>query len=252
MVKYIVRIISALVIVLSGIWLYVEGGFEPLITMLAGIAGLLSSIFIRSETTQKKVEQSSIPGSDISIEPEMFESEFWPEEGRPVFITTTTHLKLFARPSLDAPMANEIEVAKNSEIKFNAFRYRTIRPGEVIAKADGVLKGRNLGKMKYLSRETYYESYSEYLEFPYAKGTSFEYLQYRAEGSCFIRWAGNVIDLDLCPWLDFIYGKGLDKKALVLTREPIAESWLQVINSNGKPIGWLLADGVTKVVDRTF
>ena len=56
MIKHIVRIISVIAIILSGLWYYFEGGLEPIITALMGIAGLLASI------TSKKGET---PGVNI-------------------------------------------------------------------------------------------------------------------------------------------------------------------------------------------
>jgi tetratricopeptide (TPR) repeat protein len=54
LIKHIVRIISVIAIILSGLWFYSEGGFEPIITALMGIAGLLAS------RTSKKGKNSPI------------------------------------------------------------------------------------------------------------------------------------------------------------------------------------------------
>ena len=66
----------------------------------------------------------------------------------------------------------------------------------------------------------------------YQKGTSLEYLQYRAEGTCFVRLMGEVIDTDVCP--------AFDDKFRVMA-EPVTEWWVRVLIS-GKPKEWLLVD----------
>ena len=226
---------------LSAVWLVAAPDYEPLITLIAGIAGLLSSRPSRSE-----VEKKQVPGADHDQVIEPFESEFWPEEGIPEFRSSTSHLTLHVRPSHDAPTASELKVEPNAKIDFSGFRYRTIRPGKVVAKKSGTLTGRNLGRIGYLSRETYYDAYSESVELPYAAGDTFEYLQYRAEGSCFIRHEGYVFDIDYCPWLG-----GSDE--LALTKQPVAESWLHVVDKSGKAKGWLCAEsGVAEEVGRSF
>jgi len=77
---------------------------------------------------------------------------------------------------------------------------------------------------------------------PVQAGDTVEYLQYRAEGTCFIRIASDVIDAKLCP--------NQQPSRFRLDTEPITEWWIHV-TIKGKPAGWLLvSDAVVKVVDR--
>lgn len=233
--------ISGAAVLASVIWLFAAPGYEALVTLLLGVSGLLSQMY-----GGHGPEQSALPGTDHKGIVEPFESEFWPEEGRPDFEAMTPLLTLHVRPSHLAPLAAELEVAVGSKISFSAFRYRTIRPGKVVARTSGVLDTRNLGQLSYLSRETYYDAYSEAVKLVYREGDSFEYLQYRAEGSCFIRKDGYVFDVQYGPWLG-----GTDQFAL--TKEPVAEGWLHVVDSAGKARGWLCAEhGVVRESGRHF
>ena len=70
-----------------------------------------------------------------------------------------------------------------------------------------------------------------------------EYLQYRAEGSCFIRMEGGVIDADDCP--------ANNKSLFKIEAEPTVESWIHVVLRGSS--GWLLVnDSGMKEVDREF
>ena len=176
--------------------------------------------------------------------PRVFESEFWPEEGRPVFVARVSPLTVRARPSTDAPIIGELAVDLGKRVDYAGFRYRTIRPGTVIAHSEGGLSGRNLGSKDYVSHANYYEDGGEQTTLVFKAGDRFEYLQYRAEGTGFLRWQGLVIDGDL-PWFD-------PSSPFKLIAEPIAESWVQMVDLSAGQQGWVLADEELKEVDREF
>ena len=245
MARIAVRLISIAIVVLSALWLYAEGGYEPLITTLVGIGGLVSSFFIherRSEPAKRssRVEKLVVESPDI-----LFESEFWPEEGLPEFRAKTPHIVLRERPSADSPVCREIDLPLSMKLEFSAFRYRTLRSGIVVAQAPGKLHARSYGRASYISRENYYESYAEYRDYTYEEGDAFEYLQYRAEGSGFIRWNGEILDAEL-PWA---WGKD---SSLRLQSEPEAEGWIQLLGTDRRPIGWLLVGEFAEEVGRTL
>jgi hypothetical protein len=53
-----------------------------------------------------------------------------------------------------------------------------------------------------------------------------------------------VIAIDYCPWLS-------DDGLLVVARRPRCESWIQVLNEHGAPLGWVVADdGLVEETDR--
>ena len=75
-------------------------------------------------------------------------------------------------------------------------------------------------------------------------GLNIEYLQYRAEGTCFVRLSGVVIDADPCPIND--------KAMFRLETEPKIEWWIHVVLPDNS-VGWLLVtDSRVKLVDREF
>lgn len=175
-----------------------------------------------------------------------FESEFWPEEGKPQFRAKTAHIVLRESPSREAPISQELEIPLAARLEYSAFRHRTVRSGIVVAHSSGKIHARSFGKTSYISRENYYDSYSHYRDYNYRKGDSFEYLQYRAEGTGFIRWNAEVLDAKL-PWK----WEGPDP-GLELTSEPVTERWIQLLDQSQNPIGWLDVDEFAKEVDRTF
>ena len=75
--------------------------------------------------------------------------------------------------------------------------------------------------------------------------TIIEYLQYRAEGTCFIRVGKTVIDADPCP--------AVDKSKARVEVEPRTEWWIRVVLPGGAPKGWVDAhDSALKLVTREF
>lgn len=239
------RTISVLVMTLSIAWLYAEPHFEPLIATLLGATGLVSSFFIDTSSPTPNSALSRVVKLVAESPQETFESEFWPEEGKPKFEAASTQLVLRERPESDAPVCKEINLPLSVELPYSAFRYRTLRPGIVVAKAPGRLRARSLGRTPYVSRENYYDTYSEYRNYEYDIGDAFEYLQYRAEGSGFIRWHGDVLDTDL-PW---IWG---NDQSLELQSKPEAECWIHLLGNDGCPLGWLRVDDFAKEVGREF
>ena len=72
-------------------------------------------------------------------------------------------------------------------------------------------------------------------------GDTFDYLQYRSEGTCFVRVAGKTMDAELCP---------TERKEFRLDARPTTEWWIH-LTVNGKPAGWLLVtDATVKDVGR--
>jgi len=173
---------------------------------------------------------------------DQFASGLWPGEGRPRFAAKTSVLVLRRDPHRQSPVAARVSTKPGASLEFDDTRYRTVRPGEVVAVADGVLQARNFRRISFLSADDYYRN-APLQDIPYQKGTSFEYLQYRAEGNCFVRLDGEIIETDICATLD-------DKFRLL--SEPITEWWVRVVIF-GKPKGWLLIDETTvQFLDRQF
>ena len=71
-----------------------------------------------------------------------------------------------------------------------------------------------------------------------------EYLQYRAEGTCFVRIGDRVVDADPCP--------AQNHQAFRMLNKPKTEWWIRVVVGR-VPVGWVIVDGkAIKQSGRTF
>lgn len=176
-------------------------------------------------------------GGEALLQPKMsrFESEFWPEEGRPVFATRSDRLAVHSRPDFEAPVIGYFSKEPGSRIEYSGIRYRTLRPGRVIVHEECQLAGRNLGPTDYVSHSNYYDDGGEMITVQLQPNDRLEYLQYRAEGSGFVRWHGLVLDVDYLPWLEC-------DRPLELIVGPVAEGWIRVSGEVGMPEGWIHVD----------
>ncbi len=163
----------------------------------------------------------------------LFEIELSPGEGRPQFQAMTSELALRETPSTEAAVVRRIRVIGGQDIAFDESRYRTLAAGRVEIQATTFLSGRILGGLRQLSREDYYNGEFPSRNLDLKAGDVVEYLQYRAEGTCFMRVAGAVIDADPCPTED-------DSTFLVVT-PPRTEWWIRVV-VEGVPAGWIMVD----------
>lgn len=238
--------------ILDGDQLKIEqGGYELVVKRSAGgivaIEPRLSTAPFGLNVTFEGAYDRVPAGADVLPQAPLrpFESEFWPEEGCPVFVARTDTLELHARPISTSPMVAQIPVARGGQVKFQGYRYRTLRPGTVIVKRDTSISGRNLGQTDYISQANYYHDGGEEILVQLSEGSQIEYLQYRAEGCGFVRWQGLVIDIEGLPWL------GSSEKFEFVT-SPVAESWVQVCDDSGKPSGWVLADEELEEISREF
>lgn len=174
----------------------------------------------------------------------VFEVELWPGEGRPVIESVTSALELREQPSSTSRPALTLPVAAGERLTFDETRFRTMRPGRLRVVAAATVTGRSLGSIQALSRADYYSARYPNAIVRLNAGDTIDYLQYRAEGTCFVRIAGVVIDAEACPWED--------REAFRRVSEPILEWWVRLVR-NGRPVGWLLLnDSTAKVVDRKF
>jgi hypothetical protein len=174
-----------------------------------------------------------------------FESELWPGEGRPVFRARGGSLSLRARPAIDSPIVASIDMHPGQRINFTGFRHRTVRPGRVIARRSTQIAGRNFGQTDHLSSTSYYNEGRETITVQLKDGAEIEYLQYRAEGSGFVRWQGLVLEIGYLPWLS-----ASDEFEMVAS--PVSECWLRLHDKGSDVSGWLLADGQLEEARREF
>jgi hypothetical protein len=173
-----------------------------------------------------------------------FEIELWPGEGRPRFIAAADTLQPRTEPSHQAAAMRPVQVRKGDAVGFGATLYRTTKPGRLRALTPTMVTGRSLGPIIHLSRNDYYSGMYPAASVSVAAGEMFDYLQYRAEGTCFVRVRGDVIDANPCPQET--------ASAFVLEAKPEIEWWIEFV-VKGRSQGWLLVDGKNvKESGRTF
>jgi hypothetical protein len=174
----------------------------------------------------------------------LFESELWPGEGRPVFEAVGGTLPVRRAPSAEAPILQHLEVDAGQRLSFDSTRYRTVSSGALVATEQVTVTGRDFGPIHHLPRARYYARGTRMVSVPVAAGDTVEYLQYRAEGTCFVRMGGRVIDTRDCPTRT--------PGRWIVVQEPVLEWWIRILIDGG-PVGWLLTgDSTAKVVGRTF
>ncbi|MCC7033052.1 MAG: hypothetical protein IT179_09495 [Acidobacteria bacterium] len=172
-----------------------------------------------------------------------FESDIFPGEGRPR-LRATVPLQLRQEPQLSLAINSTLAVPTDRDLVFDQTVYRTLVPAAVTVLQATSISGRKLGHIARLSREAYYKGASAWGHVNVDANNRVEYLQYRAEGTCFVRVDGEVIDAEMCPTFD--------KEMFKVSAEPTVELWVRIV-LDGKPAGWTLVDDVqVKVVGRTF
>ena len=163
-----------------------------------------------------------------------FVSELWPGEGIPVLVAGARQLSLRREPSARAPANRRLAVPIGGRVQFDQTRYQTVRSGLVMLQTAMELSGRNLGSLTYLAKDDYYSDKFPTESYGLQAGAKIEFLQYRAEGSCFMRLGKNVIEVNDCPDLADPRFRALSKAEVLW--------WVRVI-VGGKPRGWALVDG---------
>ena len=176
------------------------------------------------------------------IEPS-FELDLWPGEGIPVVHPLRTDLALRGAALVSAPVKAVVRVPLRAPLDYDTTRYQTLRAGRLRVRAPAMVQGRDFGVLKRLSRNAYYGGGARAVRLDVASPTVFEYLQYRAEGTCFVRIDSHVIDADPCPVQD--------TSAFRLEADPRLLWWIHI--RTAAATGWLLlSDTTAREVSRTF
>jgi hypothetical protein len=150
----------------------------------------------------------------LQVSGTIFEIDLWPGEGIPVFEATSRQLLLHEGPSTSSRVVQSVSVSPGQRVAFGDTWYRTIQVGHFRV-VNTHVTGRTIGKVNRLSRKDYYSYNFMTANVEVKAGTTFDYLQYRAEGTCFVRIDGTVIDAEGCPTID--------KSSFRLEREPTTE-----------------------------
>jgi hypothetical protein len=179
--------------------------------------------------------------------PAPFAAELWPGEGRPHVVGRHEEVVLRAEPT-EGSAATARRVEPDREIPWDLSLVRTVRPGRVTVHEPLTLSVRPLGRVARLTREDYYDDEGRIESLTLPPG-HFEYLQARAEGTCFIRVDGLVYETQACPWIGREEGDGF-----VVEAPAEVEWWLRVVEpEGGRPLGWLRVEpDAVRQLPRTF
>lgn len=175
----------------------------------------------------------------------VFETETWPGEGRPHFLAITHEIVIRESPSSNATIIRRLPVRTGQSVAFDQTRFRTMVPGSIQVLAAGTVTGRVIGTTRLLlTREAYYKGKFPQGTAEVQPGDAIEYLQYRAEGTCFVRVDGRILDATPCP--------SENERRFRVVSQPATEWWIRVV-VDGEPIGWLLVEDETvKLSRRSF
>ena len=183
--------------------------------------------------------------SFLSVHAVAFETSLGPFESRKRFRSPSDSLRLHSAPSIHSWVIKNLKVISGAEIAYDQKRFRTLATGLFVAENSGSIRGTYYGVISYLSVEDYNRFRGARKDFEYAQKDTIEYLQYRAEGTGFIRLDNHVISVDLTSQ---------NAANLLQVRDPVVEFWIRVIDKDSKPIGWYLThdEFVTKVHQRSY
>ena len=173
-----------------------------------------------------------------------FEVGIWPGEGIPVIHATSAQLQLHELPGARSPVRSVLQIKPGQRVSYDSTRYQTSEAGQVRVLAPARILGRDLGSIGYLSRQQYYRSTLGAAAVDVNPPAVFEYLQDRAEGTCFVRLNQRVIDANPCPTYDTTRFR---------VESPPKTLWWIHVRGPAQATGWLLlSDTSAKAVKRTY
>jgi len=158
-----------------------------------------------------------------------FQFEGWPGEGVPVLTATATiaaPLRAEAKP--DSPEYGTCKLPSGSRLKWSMSTQVVQSPTSMTLKAAKSLTVTSYGRLVLLTKSAYYNKGNE-KTLSMDAGAKVEFLMYRAEGSCFFRYKGEVFSAE-CSEFEFA---GEDQKS---------EWWLQA--ECGDVGGWMRVDSI--------
>ena len=218
------------------------------ITLLAAFA--LALACDRDDTSRIPVDTladtaptvAELPPAPDTSRP-IFEIDLWPGEGIPTLESATEVLTLHRRPSPASPVAHELNVGVGHRLTYDSAAHQTMVPGRLRVLAPFNITGRVVGNVRRLTSRSYYAAQHQRTRVPVDSTSRVEFLQHRAEGTCFVRLNGRVIDAEDCPAMNPIEFK--------LEEKPVTRLWVRVVD--GRRVGWLLVtDSTVSIVGRQY
>jgi hypothetical protein len=206
-----------------------RGGVVLCAILIAGCAGQGESLLASSANAGESV---------------VFAADLWPGEGIPVIELRRPAVPVYAQPDPTSAVVDTLRGRVGQRVAFDSTRYQTIESGTIRIHTSLELKGRDLGDVTHLTLDRYYHPNAVETSIPLTASSTVEFLQYRAEGTCFVRVQNTVIDAQPCP--------GFGPESVSVVRDPVTRWWVLVRGEKDKP-GWLLvSDSTAKSVRREF
>lgn len=186
---------------------------------------------------------TTLVGADTASVAPAFEVDLPPGEGRPVIEAVDTTVLLLHEPREGAPVAGVMSTRPGERLNYDSTRFQTMTPSLSRALRAATVRGRDLGEVRQLTREEYYSGAFPDTTLQVRPSETIEFLQHRAEGTCFVRIRGRVVDAEQCPVFD--------TTTFTPAADPRTLWWIYAKGLNVS--GWLLlTDTTAKVVNRTF
>lgn len=155
---------------------------------------------------------------------QVFSVGLWPNEGKPALSSLGKPIPVFKMPSSKSAKIGDLTLKKAHTINFSDAVTITLKPGLIMFNKGSELKGTDYGKVTALTKDEYYDRGTPF-NGKIASDETLDYLQYRAEGSFFIRRNGKVLALESGP-------EPLSK--------PMTEWWVRLkLTKNKLDSGWI-------------
>lgn len=173
----------------------------------------------------------------------VFAVGMWPGEGIPHFVAKGPELVVYEAPSTAGREVGRYQLSEGTELEYSETRYQTASAGLLVARSEATVQGRNFTTRRALSRDEYYRSRVEYSATVVQVGDTVAYLQYRAEGTCFVLIGEDLWDANSCP--------ASRQGVFSSLAEPEVEWWIRTLPGT-LPAGWLLVDEAKLRIRRSF
>ena len=204
-----------------------------------GPAGVV--LVIACSAQSEPLLSSHVDRKETPIE---FASDLWPGEGIPVIEMQRALLPVYAEPDPASTVVDTLRGRVGERVVFDSTRYQTLTSGAITVPGGFTLTGRNLGNVRRLTLDRYYQPSAPETSTPISGADTIDFLQYRAEGTCFVRVKTDVIDAQPCP--------GFGPESVTTVRDPVTRWWVFVRGAAGAQ-GWIVvSDTTARAVRREF
>ena len=133
-----------------------------------------------------------------------------------------------------------VKVLVGQSLPYDDTRYKTIQTGRIRVLKPSQIEAQMIGSVRRVFTKEYYSDKFKSVKLDLKPGMIVEYLQYRAEGSCFLRVDSKVLYASCLP---------NDATQFHVQSEPKTELWIHVTLGDSR--GWLLvSDSTVKQVEQ--